>query len=231
MIRYHRDLIQGSDEWLAARCGLLTASEMHLIITPKTLKAASNDKERAHLYELLAQRITRYVEPQSVTEAMIRGHDDEIEARHLYAEHYAPVEECGFVTNDCWGFTLGCSPDGLVGDDGMIEAKSRRQRFQIETIADHAGTSLCPVDFMLQVQTALLVTERHWCDFISYSGGLPMLVVRVYPDDAVRSAIIEAAGAFERRLAERLTDYQAAHLRKGARLIPTERRIEQEMFV
>ena len=58
MIRYHRDLVQGSDEWLAARCGLLTASEMKLIVTT-TLKPASNDKERAHLYELRRSAETR----------------------------------------------------------------------------------------------------------------------------------------------------------------------------
>ena len=57
MITYHNDLIQGSDEWHAARCGLLTASEVKLILTP-TLKIAANDKTRAHVWELLAQRLT-----------------------------------------------------------------------------------------------------------------------------------------------------------------------------
>ena len=71
-IRIYPDMIQGSDEWFAARCGLLTASEMHLIITP-SLKAASNEKERMHLYELLAQRITRYVEPSYIGDNMLRG--------------------------------------------------------------------------------------------------------------------------------------------------------------
>ena len=62
MIKYHDDLIQGSDEWHAARCGLLTASEVKLILTP-TLKIANNDKTRAHVYEIAAQRITGYTEP------------------------------------------------------------------------------------------------------------------------------------------------------------------------
>lgn len=78
-IIYHAELIQGSEPWHAARCGLLTASEMHLIVTP-TLKPASNDKERAHLYELLAQRITGYVEPSYISDAMLRGHQDELDA-------------------------------------------------------------------------------------------------------------------------------------------------------
>ena len=119
-IKYHTDLIQGSDEWLQARCGLLTASEMKLIVTP-TLKIANNDKERSHLYELLAQRITQYVEPHYISDDMLRGHEDEVDARILYNDNYAPVTDMGFITNSKWGFTIGYSPDGLVGDDGLIE--------------------------------------------------------------------------------------------------------------
>lgn len=229
MIRYHTDLEQGSDEWLAERCGLLTASEMKLIITP-TLKIASNDKERAHLYELLAQRITKHVEPHYISDDMLRGHEDEIEARILYAERYAPVQTVGFITNDRWGFTIGYSPDGLVGDDGQIECKSRRQKYQIETIVECIAEQTIPADYMIQVQTGLLVSERNWCDFVSYCGGMPMVTIRVYPDAKVQAAIIEAASAFEARLAAKLQVYQAA-LKSTARLIPTERKIEQAMYV
>jgi hypothetical protein len=145
---------------------LLTASEFDRIITP-TLKIADNVKSRAHLWEMAAQRISRYVEPQYISDAMLRGQEDEIKARDAYSKHYAPVEQCGFVTNNKWGFTLGCSPDGLVGDDGMIEVKSRCQKFQVETIVE----GKMPDDFLLQVQGELLVTQREWCDFISYSAG------------------------------------------------------------
>jgi len=224
-LTYHRDLHQGSEEWHAARCGLLTASEMRLILTP-TLRIASNDKERAHLYELLAQRITGYVEPTYIGDDMIRGHEDEVEARIIYAEKYAPVTECGFVTNDKWGFTLGCSPDGLVDDDGMIECKSRRQKYQVETIIN--GTM--PDDYALQVQTALLVTERRWCDFISYCGGLPMVTIRVFPDPQVQAAILGAAALFEEKIAQRLEEYRE-RMDGKLRLVPTERRVEQEMVL
>ncbi len=119
MIRYHPDLIQGSEEWHRARLGLLTASEMKLIITP-TLKIASNDRERSHLYELLAQRVTGYVEPSYVSDDMLRGKEDEIDAVALYNKTIAQTVACGFVTNDRWGFTIGYSPDALVGDDGQV---------------------------------------------------------------------------------------------------------------
>ena len=231
--RVYRDLIQGSDEWLAARCGLLTASEMKLILTPGTLKQASNDKERAHLYELLAQRITRYVEPHFVTDDMMRGHEDEIEAKRIYSENYAVVDsEIGFITNNRWGFTLGYSPDGVVGEDGLIEVKSRRQKYQIQTLIENTLNGTVPGEYMLQLQTGLLVSERSWIDFISYSGGLPMTTIRVYPDPKFQTAIIEAAGAFEARLAKQLEAFQlASRAEAGRRVIPTERRVIQEMFV
>lgn len=225
-ITIHRDLIQGSDEWLQARCGILTASEMCRIITP-TLKVAKNDKASAHLYELLAQRITGYVEPQYVSDDMLRGQQDEIEARLLYAKHYAPVEEVGFITNDEWGFRIGYSPDGLVGDDGLIEVKSRRQRFQAAMIVDWN----VPPEYVLQLQTGLLVSGRKWVDFISYCGGMPMVTLRMHPHEETQAAIIEAATAFEKQMAQYMEGYRDHTTMTGARLIPTERRIEQEMFV
>ena len=225
MITYHPDLIQGSDEWLAARCGLLTASEMKHIITP-TLKVASNDKERTHLFELMAQRLTGYVEPQYISDDMMRGRAEEVLARALYSDRYEEVVECGFITNDKWGFTIGYSPDGLVGAEGLIECKSRRMKYQIQTISEYA----IPDEYMLQLQTGLLVSERAWVDFVSYCGGLPMVTMRVFPDPKVQEAIVAAATAFESRLAERLAQYEAV-LASKARLIPTERTVELEMYV
>lgn len=226
-IKYHNDLIQGSEEWHAARCGLLTASEMHLIVTP-TLKPASNDKERAHLYELLAQRITGYVEPSYISDAMLRGHQDELDAVALYQQNYAETQSVGFITNDKWGFTLGYSPDSLVGDDGLVECKSRAQKHQLRTLVDYVPENKIDPDYMIQVQTGLLVSEREWCDLISYCGGLYMATVRVFPDPKIQDAIVTAASAFETRLEAAHQKYRSV-LSSDARLIETERRIEQEM--
>lgn len=222
-ITYHRDLLQGGDEWLEARRGLLTASEMCRIITP-TLKVANNDKSRAHCYELLAQRISGYVEPAYIGDDMLRGREEEHWARVAYAQHIALVTEVGFITNSRWGFTIGYSPDGLVGSDGLIEIKGRRQKFQVETILEND----MPTEYAIQVQTGLLVTERAWCDFISYSGGLPMVVVRVLADEKMQAAIVNAAAAFEADLAEKRAAYEA-QLESTARLFPTERRVFEEI--
>lgn len=221
MIRYFPELIQGSDKWLQMRCGLLTASEMKLIITPKALCYSKNDKEKQHLYELAAQRVTKYVEPMYVSDDMLRGKDDEIEARELYSKHYSPVQEVGFVTNDKWGFTLGYSPDGLVGDDGLIEVKGRRQKHHMETII----IGVVPDDFIIQVQTALLVSERQWLDYISYCGGMPMKVIRVVPDEKIHAAIIDVAKIFHQKLDSILAEYES----KIEGLHPTERRIVEEI--
>ncbi|SFG65630.1 lambda exonuclease family protein [Methylobacterium gossipiicola] len=219
-VRIHADLFQGTDEWLAARCGMLTASEMKLILTP-TFKAAKNEKERAHLYELLAQRITQHVEPRYISDDMLRGQEDEVEALTIYSRHYAPTECVGFITNDKWGFTLGYSPDGLVGSDGLVEVKSRLQKYQIETFVVHVAEGTIPSDYLLQIQTGLLVSERSWCDLVSYSGGLPMAVMRVYPDDTVQSAIVAAASDFEKRLAEAHDRYLGAVA--ASKAVPTVR--------
>ena len=220
-ITHHPEVVQGSEEWAALRCGVLTASEMHLILTP-TLKVASNDKERGHLYELLAQRITKHVEPSYISDAMLRGFDDEMAAIALYDKHYRNTQQVGFVTSDKWGFTIGYSPDALVDDDGLVECKSRAQKYQVQTITDDA----IPAEYMIQLQTGLLVTERKWIDFISYSGGLPMFVKRCEPIKEYQDAIVSAAEAFEKRLLEK----QSAFAKNIDGLIPTERRIVQEMF-
>ena len=249
-IIYHDAVVQGSEEWAALRCGILTASEMKLIVTPppgaeERIKKdgtpykprewnpiARNDKEKAHLFELLAQRITRYVEPRYISDDMLRGQADEIEARALYVRHFAPVTDVGFVTNDEWGFTIGYSPDGLVADDGLIECKSRRQRFQVETVINAFMAGTIDPDYVIQAQTGLLVTRRPWLDHISYSGGLPMTVVRVYPDEKVQAAIILAATDFEERLADNMAVYdRAIAAGSGLRTVPTERRIEMEMYI
>lgn len=228
-VHIHCEFDQGSGAWLAARCGLLTASEFDRILTP-TLKIAANAKERAHLWELAAQRISGYVEPSYISDAMLRGLEDEDKARAKYSETYAPVKQCGFVTNDKWGFTLGCSPDGLVGDDGLIEVKSRGQKFQVQTICEYFERGATPEDFTLQVQGQLLVTERKWCDLISYSGGLPMVTMRVEADRQVQDAILDAAAKFESRINEVVATWHAA-MASDTRLIPTERTIEEEMVI
>lgn len=223
------DVEQGSEAWHALRCGLITASEMKLLLTP-TLKIADNDKTRAHLYELLAQRITKYTEPQYISDDMLRGQEDELYARQYYSDNIAPVEEVGFVTNDRWGYTLGYSPDGrVIGTNGGIEIKSRRQKFQVQTVIENFTNSTIPADYLMQHQTGLMVAEWDWIDFVSYSGGMPLTVIRVWPDEVIRKAIEEACAAAEAKISQMMATYESA-IASMSPLIQTERRIEMEIY-
>ena len=231
-VRYYPDMIQGSDEWLEIRRGMITASELDRLLT-STLRPSKNDKARAHVWELAAQRISGYTEPQYMSYEMMKGHDAEQTVRELYADNFAPVEQCGFVTNDKFGFTLGCSPDGLVGDDGLIEIKTQMQRKHVQTLVEYAETGEVPAEFVLQVQGQLLVTEREWCDVLCYHGGLPMMPMRVFPDEDVLAAIDRAATDAELRIKRILASYNAIDIlgTRDSKLVPTERVVEQEMVI
>ncbi len=205
---------QGSDEWEAARLGMVTASVMGQLVTP-TLKVAANMESRAITALLAAERITGWVDERFVGADMERGWEDEPLARDLYSKTYAPVTEVGLITRDDWGFTIGCSPDGLVGEVGGIEIKSRRPKKHLATIL----ANQVPAENMAQVQTSLLVTGREWWDFLSYCGGMPMWRIRVYPDPDWQAAIIAAVQSLEDAAADMIARYtKAVH-----GLPPTER--------
>ncbi|MEV7645921.1 MULTISPECIES: lambda exonuclease family protein, partial [Actinomycetes] len=155
---------------------------------------------------LIAERITGRVEYIQPSREMTRGTLDEPYARAIYAEHYAPVTEVGFIVNDDHGFKMGYSPDGLAGDDGLIEIKSRSQRIQLQTVLRDE----VPAGNMAQMQMGMLVTGRKWCDYISYSGGMALYVKRVFPDPEWFAVIIEAVSAFEKHATEVISKYLEA---------------------
>lgn len=224
-IKYYPEVLQGSDEWFAVRCGILTASEMELVITPKLLQPSK--QAQAHIFELLAQRVTKFVEPSYVSNDMLRGMEDEPLARAAYDARWGGVQVMGFVTNDRLGFPMGCSPDWLVGEEGGAQCKSRCQALQMEAIV----TGQVPDKAMLQIQTELFVTQRKWWDYVSYSGGMVMKTIRVEPIQKTQDAIEKAATDFEENLQKMMKVY-ADMTAADDTLIPTERRNpEQEMMI
>ena len=156
-------LMQGTDEWFAARRGLVTASVIGKLLTA-TLKVANNDTSRGLALTLTAERITGNIDPSFLSADMWRGVEDEPVARDLYAERYAPVEQLGFIVRDFGDYRIGYSPDGLVGDDGLIECKSRLQKIHLQTILDDR----VPDENMAQLQCGLLVSGRAWIDADHY---------------------------------------------------------------
>jgi len=192
---------QGSDEWLQARCGIVTASVIGQLITPSTLKVANNQTSRSKLYELAAERISGRVEDTPISWQMERGNEEEERARDMYVEHYAPVEQVGFIVRDVNGVKLGFSPDGLVGDDGLVEFKSRSPKIHVQ----HVLADRVPPENMAQVMTGLYVTERKWCDYASFSNGNAFWVKRVYPDqqwfDVIEKALEQAEETIDQYVA------------------------------
>jgi putative phage-type endonuclease len=220
---YHHHIEQGSDEWYALRRGVITASTISRLIAG-TGKPANNDTSRAQLLQLLAERITGESEASFYSDDMARGHLLEPLARDIYAEHRAPVQECGFVTADFDGTVIGYSPDGLVGDDGLIEIKSPRQKNHLRSLFSDE----VPVEYVPQVQTGLAVTGRHWCDYISYAPGLPLFVRRCWRDEVVIAQLITAAQAAEAELRMLMQIYTA----KAAKFPATEPiQPDQEIFI
>ncbi|MFI5434459.1 lambda exonuclease family protein [Rhodococcus baikonurensis] len=187
-------------------------------------ETARNDTSRSVTALLVAERITNWTDPTYISDDMLRGIEDEPRARDKYAEWMdVPVRETGFMIREHNGVRLGYSPDGVVGDEGLIEVKSRRQKKQVETvIAGHP-----PAENMAQLQCGLLVSGRKWIDYISYSGGMHLWVKRVYPDQRWFDAITAAVDAFEANAAEMIRIYEESV--DGFPL--TERVIEMEMVI
>lgn len=168
------------------------------------LEVAKGDTARSLTMFLAAERRTNYTEPTFISDDMMRGNEDEPRARDLYSEIYAPVTELGFMIREDNGVRIGYSPDGLVGDDGLIEIKSRRQKKQFKTVVENVP----PAENMAQMQCGLLVSGRQWCDYVSYSGGMEMWKTRVYPDQQWFDAILAAVNTFEENVAKYLATYE-----------------------
>lgn len=165
---------------------------------------ADNETSRGLTETLIAERITGWTEDGPITSDMWRGMLAEPVARDLYSANYAKAIEIGFMRRDEAGWTLGYSPDGLVGDDGLIEVKAPRAKNHLRTVlADDV-----PAQYMAQCQAALLVTGRKWLDYVSYVGGMPLYVKRVFPDPDWFAAIAAACTRFERIAAETTADYR-----------------------
>lgn len=253
-LRIYDELEQGSDEWLAARCGMLTASTIGKLISANMpgadaydcdecsavsgetcvslrggapiksphagrvaiaaanaataepiLSVANNETSRGLTETLVAERITGHVDYVHPSFDMQRGTLDEPYARDMYRQHQqVEVVEVGFATNTFNGHTLGASPDGLVGKFGGLEIKSPKAKNHLRTIL--AGE--VPSEYMAQIQASMLVLQRDWWDFCSYSGGWPIYVERVWADPLWQVAIRDALDQFENNAADMIARYK-----------------------
>lgn len=175
---------------------------------PPVIEPVDNDTSRGLIAVLAAERITNHVEDTWVSNDMWRGIESEPYARELYAEHCTdePVTEVGFMVRDFGDFSIGYSPDGLVGDDGLIEIKAPRQKGHLSTVVGNE----VPARHMAQLQAGLLVSGRKWIDFVSYSGGMHLWPKRVTPDPRWQDAILRAVEQAEKAITETVAAYEQA---------------------
>jgi len=185
---------QRSSEWYEARRGIPTASNFNKIVTSN---GSPSKQAEGYLYQLVAERLAGVREEAYVSPAMLEGIAREAESRRVYAMlREVEVEEVGFCIDDSGRY--GCSPDGLIGEDGVLELKNPQGKAAVEYLV--SGT--LPTAYIQQVQGQLLVTGREWCDFVSYYPGLPTLIVRVERDEGFISKLRDALEAFCDRLDE-----------------------------
>lgn len=197
-------LEQGSPEWMAARCGLLTASTIGKLITP-TGKLADNDTSRGLIETLVAERLTGVVDYVHPTFDMQRGTLDESYARDFYAEQYGvQVDEIGFAVRDIEGYKLGASPDGLIGDMGGLEIKSRRPKAQIRAFLSNS----IPAENLAQIHCNMLVLDRQWWQYVSYAGNWPLYVKTVERDPNWDALLTAALKSFSVSAAEMVRSYE-----------------------
>lgn len=174
-------MIQGSEEWHAARLGRVTASRVaDVMAKTKTGYSASRTN---YMMELLCQRLTGKREEGFTSAAMQRGTELESSARSVYeAENGVIVIECGLVQHSTIAM-FAASPDGIIGSDGLLEIKCPNTSTHIDFIRTGKPKS----EYQWQMLAQMACTGRQWCDFVSFDDRLPeplqFSCVRFYRDD------------------------------------------------
>lgn len=188
------DIEQGSDEWFKVRLGKVTASRVaDVIARTKSGPAASRANYAA---QLVTERLTGVPTETFTNAAMQWGTDMEPEARSTYEFYQAvQVDQIGFVPHPDIG-DAGASPDGLVGDDGLVEIKCPSTATHIETLLGRT----VPAKYVTQMMWQMACTGRKWTDFVSYDPRMPesmrFFCVRVERDDETIHGLEKEVVAF-----------------------------------
>ena len=156
---------QRSEEWFQARLGKVTASRVADVLAK--IKSGESASRRNYKIQLVSERLTGEKQETYINQAMQDGIDREFYARERYVQQFGEVEEVGFVKHPT--LEAGASPDGMVGEDGIIEIKCPMGSTHTETLM----TQDVPSRYVPQIQFQLLVTGRKWCDFVSYNPMFP----------------------------------------------------------
>ena len=186
--------VQGGEAWFAERLGRATASRIADIIA-RTKERYSTSREN-YMVELALERITGRRAESYTNAAMQRGTDLEPLARAAYeASTGVLVAEVGMIPHPRIAMA-GASPDGLVGDDGLIEIKCPNSATHIRTLRSKKPSG----EYVTQMAWQMACAGRDWCEFVSYDprmpDGLDLFVVRVHRDDAMIAMLETEVDAF-----------------------------------
>lgn len=195
------EMEQRSPDWYALRSGMPTGSAFSKVLTSK----GELSKQSASYASTLAIEIYTGEPNEDFggTEWMERGKELEDEARDFYELDYdVDVQPVGFVTDDQkrWG----CSPDGLVREDGMTEYKCLKPENHIEAMMFYERNGRCEAKYVPQTQGQMWVCERKWCDLVFYCPKLPTLVIRQEPIPAFVDALEPALNELLKQRDERV---------------------------
>lgn len=181
---------QNSPEWKAARVGKITAS-----CFSDVLAKGEGKTRKTYMLKLAGERITGEVAESYSNGHMERGHEAEVVARGIYHERTGnEVVETGFMLEEPYGY----SPDGLVGEEGLVEFKSRLPHLQAAVLL----SGKMPPEHAAQVQGGLFVSGRKWVDFCSFSSGMPLFLQRVERDEPYIENLKVELAKFEAELQE-----------------------------
>lgn len=185
---------QGSNEWLELRLGKVTASKFSDVMT-NGKGVGLSATARSYMIRLISEILRGEPMPFFENEAMKWGTETEPQARAMYElKNNIDVKEVAFVElNDF----VGVSPDGLVGDDGLLEIKCPNTETQIKRFLYGVGL---PKEYEAQVQGQLWVTGREWCDFVSFDPRIDVnasyIQTRVYRDEEYIETLEKKVMAF-----------------------------------
>lgn len=197
-MKIHNALIQGSPEWHAVRAGKITASELGRLVTPLG-KVREGDGPKTYLMEKVAECWTGAPLPTVEFWDGDQGQFLEEYARPAFTlETGLEVKTVGFIESE--DGKMGCSPDGLIGDDCGLEIKCPHIQKHVRYLLD----GKLPEDYVLQVQGSMYVTGFKIWKFFSFRRGLPPLILTVEPDAKIQQAIAEALKKFNAQLDEAL---------------------------
>lgn len=186
MIVYHFE--QRTPAWFNARLGVATASDFDKIVT-------TTGKESAQLKSFACEKLAELFEGQSfktpfVSEAMLRGQEMEAEARNMYSFLSDNlVKEVGFITTD--DDVFGCSPDGLIGDEGLLEIKCPLPPTHIKYMIEGIDNA-----YRQQIMAQMIVSGRKWCDFFSYCPNYEPVLMRFKLSDDDKIAYEKAMNSY-----------------------------------